>query len=179
LGLSTVYGAVKQSGGYIWAYSEVGKGTRFKVFLPRVEVAIAEEVPKPVVSCTRHSGTILLVEDDAALRKLTRGVLESNGYTVLEAKDGAAALDICNCPGTPIDLLLTDVVMPGMSGYDLAVHVSKTHPGAKVMYISGYTNDLIATHGVLHDDVTLLEKPYTRSSLLQKIEAVLAGSAAS
>jgi len=177
LGLSMVYGVVKQSGGYIWAYSEVGKGTRFKVFLPRVQTPVDQEAPKPMVSSAKGSGTILLVEDDAALRKLTRGVLETHGYAVLEAKDGESALEICSASGTHIDLLLTDVVMPKMSGHELAVRLRDTHPGIRVMYISGYTNDLIATHGVLHDNVALLEKPFTRSSLLKKVEDVLNGQA--
>lgn len=176
LGLSIVYGVVKQSGGYIWVYSEPGKGTAFKIYLPRVdEVAEILEPGGAQILKTTGSETILLVEDDEPLRKLTRSLLEANGYKVLEAENGPRAILIAE-QSTTIDLLLTDVVMPGTSGSELTAKVKLSHPDLKVLFISGYSGELIAHHGVLEKGTNLLQKPFTRSSLLTNVRSVLDSS---
>jgi two-component system, cell cycle sensor histidine kinase and response regulator CckA len=167
-----VYGIVNQSGGCIWVSSEIGKGTTFKIYLPRVdELAVIEhrEAETPIV---RGSETILLVEDEESLRVLIAGLLESNGYKVLQASDGKEAIRLASKSG-PMDLLMTDVVMPGMSGSDLADSLRAALPELKLLFISGYTGDLISQHGVIETDATLLEKPFTRHTLLSKVKVVL------
>jgi two-component system cell cycle sensor histidine kinase/response regulator CckA len=178
LGLSTVYGIVKQSEGYIWVYSEPGKGARFKIYLPRVD-ALAETIsafPESVVC--GGSETILLVEDDDAMRGLTRSCLESGGYAVLDAADGESAVREDSKHAAPIHLLVTDVVMPGMSGPGLARSLVGSQPQMKVLYMSGYTADLIAHQGILDRNVLLLEKPFTKESLLRKVREALDGGLA-
>ena len=174
LGLSTVYGIVKQSGGYIWVYSELEKGTAFKVYLPRIREA-AEEVRARQARATVPRGreTILLLEDEAALRELIHEWLAEMGYTVLEAKSGAEALKISKSHTGSIHLLLTDVVMPGMSGRELAERLAPARPAMKVLFISGYTNNAIVHHGVLKAGVSFLQKPFTREALAQKIRETL------
>lgn len=175
LGLSTVYGIVKQSEGYIWVYSEPGKGTRFKIYLPRVD-AVAEptsEVPESAV--LGGSETILLVEDDDAMRGLTRSCLESSGYSVLDAANGESAVRDIARHDTPIHLLVTDVIMPGMSGPGLARTLVAAQPQMRVLYMSGYTADLIAQQGILDGHVLLLEKPFTKEALLRKVRKALDG----
>jgi two-component system cell cycle sensor histidine kinase/response regulator CckA len=176
LGLATVYGIVKQSGGYIWVYSEPGQGTSFKIYLPRVVDApaparAAEDAPVSL----RGSETILLVEDDEMVRTLTRRLLEANGHTVLLASRGDAALELARSHEARIDLLITDVVMPGMSGRDLADRVQTLLPGIKVLYLSGYTDDAIVRHGVLEPGVAFLQKPFTADTLARKVREVLHG----
>jgi PAS domain S-box-containing protein len=177
LGLSTVYGIVKQSGGYIWVYSEPGKGTSFKVYLPHVtaeEVAAVEQPAAPLpapVDINRE--TILVVEDEVNLRRLTRQFLENQGYTVLEAADGAAAVQICVAHQGIIHLLLTDVIMPGMNGRELAHRVSEIRPNMKVLYMSGYTENAIGHNGTLDAGITLLQKPFTLHALKAKVREVL------
>jgi PAS domain S-box-containing protein len=174
LGLSTVYGIVKQSGGYIWTYSEVRRGTTFKVYLPRVEgVAEAIESPMPKVPSARATETILLVEDDASLRKLALTILKGIGYTVLDAGTGADALEITRKHTGPIDLVLTDVVMPEMSGSALVSALRAARPGVPVLYMSGYTDDAIFRHNVLEPGVAFLQKPFTPASLTRKVREVL------
>jgi PAS domain S-box-containing protein len=178
LGLSTVYGIVKQNGGYIWVYSEPGQGATFRVYFPpaqgvehrREEAAI----PLPPPSGTE---TILLVEDEDPLRQLARTCLETGGYKVLAVADGKAALEVLNNNPETIDLLLTDVIMPGMSGRELADNVILRRPGIKVLFMSGYTNDLIAQYGVLEAGTQLLEKPFTLYSLLDKVDTTLGTTA--
>jgi two-component system cell cycle sensor histidine kinase/response regulator CckA len=173
LGLSMAFGIVNQSGGSIWVYSEPGKGSTFKVFLPRTgvpdKVAVHEsEAPPPA----HGNETVLLTEDEAVVRSVTRRILEHHGYTVLEAASGAEALRLaqqCEC----IHLLVTDVVMPKMSGRQLAEQLLKTRPTLKVLYVSGYTDDAIIHHGVLDEGVAFLQKPITPSSLARKVRAVL------
>jgi CheY-like chemotaxis protein len=140
LGLATVHGIVEQSGGHVWVYSEPGQGTSFKIYLPRVDEP-AEKVEAPAVEepPPRGSETVLLVEDDASLRELIRECLESTGYTVIEARHGAEALGICERGPPPIDLVMTDVVMPGMSGRELADRLRLSRPEIRVLYMSGYT----------------------------------------
>ena len=174
LGLSTVYGIVKQSNGYIWVYSELQKGTTFKLYFPLYEGGVPE--PQEWSSNVRSVGgteTILVVEDDEPLRKLTVALLESTGYRVLEADNGETAIRSVQHLIESIDLLLTDVLMPVMSGVDLSVNLRKLRPGLKVLLMSGYAGDLIARHRGSEPDIALLEKPFTRNDLLAKIRFVL------
>ncbi len=175
LGLATVYGIVKQSGGHIWVYSEVGHGTTFKIYLPSADKKLAnggetyeEELPR-----RREGTTILLAEDDVIMRRLTRKMLEEHGYKVLEAEDGKAALDIIVSGTVSIDLTLTDVVMKGMTGPELVLRLIDSFPAMKIVYMSGYTGELI-THQGLDAGIRLLEKPFTRVSLLKTLDAALA-----
>jgi PAS domain S-box-containing protein len=174
LGLSTVYGIVKQSGGYIWVYSEIGIGTTFKVYLPRVD-SVAEE--EPVAGALRPAKrgveTVLLVEDEEGVRALTRHVLKKSGYTVLEARDGTEALAISEEHGSSIDLLLTDVVLQHMSGREIAQQILKIAPGVRVLYMSGYTDDAVLRHGVLTEETFFLQKPFTTDGLIRKVREVL------
>ncbi len=176
LGLSTVYGIIKQSGGYIWVYSESGKGTTFKIYLPRVP----ERAESPAVVSTAESvatepgtETILLVEDEANLRYLARQFLEKQGYRVIEAADGAVAMQIAVAHEGMIHLLLTDVIMPGMNGRELAQRVSEIRPNTKVLYMSGYTENVIGHNGTLDAGVRLLQKPFTLRELKSKVREVL------
>jgi PAS domain S-box-containing protein len=172
LGLATVYGVVKQSGGCVWVYSEVGIGSTFKVYLQRVDEPVERNDASPIVSTLRRgTETILLVEDEDLLRTLTRSLLEQGGYTVLEARDGREALEIARAHSEPIHLLLTDMVMPGMRGPEVARGLAPIHSESKVIYMSGYTS--FTRRVMLDSDATLLQKPFTRDSLLTKLREVL------
>ena len=173
LGLSTVYGIVKQSGGSIWVYSEVGRGSVFKIYLPLAEGSVQTSGEVPEVAATGGSETILVVEDDDALRRLAIRFLEPAGYTVLAAASGEEALLLLERHDGPVHLMLTDVVMPGMSVRNLAQQVSTSHPGMKVVYTSGYTDDVIVHHGVLDEGTHFLGKPYTVVELRRKVREVL------
>jgi two-component system cell cycle sensor histidine kinase/response regulator CckA len=174
LGLSTVYGIVKQSDGDIWVYSEPGKGATFKIYLPRVDEPLEERRVKVLSDeLLRGSETILLVEDEENVRKLALRVLERQGYKVLSARDGDDALLICEQFKDPIHLMLTDVVMPGMSGHELAKRLKSLHPKMKVLYMSGYTDDTIVLHGVLVEGVNYIQKPFTVDALTKKVREVL------
>jgi PAS domain S-box-containing protein len=177
LGLSTVYGIVKQSGGYIWVYSEQGKGTTFKIYLPRVAEAAQSPVQTGVLpeafAGAPGTETILLVEDEANLRYLARQFLEKQGYRVLDAADGALAMQIAQEREGVIHLLLTDVIMPGMNGRELAQRVLQLRPGTKVLYMSGYTENVIGHNGTLDAGVRLLPKPFTLRDLKNKVREVL------
>lgn len=174
LGLSTVYGIVKQNGGYISVYSEPGQGSTFKIHLPQAEgTAQSTKTVETSEILPRGSETILLVEDEEALRTLARNCLESHGYCVLEAADGKAAMARAGEHTGPIQLLLTDVIMPGMNGRDLANRMTALHAEMKVIYMSGYSNDLIAQYGVLDPETLLLEKPFTLRALLTKVHQAL------
>jgi PAS domain S-box-containing protein len=176
LGLSTVYGIVKQSGGYIWVYSESGKGTAFKIYLPRVpERAETQAVVATAQPAVTEPGTetILLVEDESNLRYLARQFLEKQGYRVIEAADGAVAMQISVAHEGMIHLLLTDVIMPGMNGRELAQRISEIRPNTKVLYMSGYTENVIGHNGTLDAGVRLLQKPFTLRELKSKVREVL------
>ncbi len=177
LGLSTVYGIVKQSGGYIWVSSEPSKGTTFKIYLPRVAEKVESPaqvvVPAEVVATEPGTETILLVEDEANLRYLARQFLEKQGYRVIEAADGAVAMQIAVAHDGIIHLLLTDVIMPGMNGRELAQRVSEIRPNTKVLYMSGYTENVIGHNGTLDAGVRLLQKPFTLHDLKNKVREVL------
>jgi len=174
LGLSTVYGIVKQSGGYVWVYSEVGSGTVFKIYLPRVEASGDNEKQKQnAASLVKGKETILLVEDEEIVRRMARMMLENHGYSVLEAGDVKDAMRLCFENASKIDLLLTDVIMPGMSGRVLAERIATFCPKLPVVYMSGYTDDAIVRHGILEEDIFFLQKPFTRESLLAKVREAL------
>lgn len=175
LGLSTVYGIVKQSGGFIWVYSEPGHGASFKIYLPRVpeenansSAAELEEGPQP-----KGLETILVVEDECAVRGLVRGVLESAGYTVLEAANGEDAIRIAATYEKPIDLLLTDVVMPQIGGRQLAKMIEAMDPKIRIIYMSGYAEKAIVHHGILEHGAVLLQKPFAPYALVKKVREEL------
>src|SRR3984893_5774743 len=178
LGLSTVYGIIKQSEGYIWLYSEAGKGTSFKIYLPRfsatgealaTQPALAAEADQP----SPGHETILLVEDEENLRRLARQYLENQGYNMIDAPDGSIAIQISQAHKGPIHLLLTDVIMPGMNGRELANKVSPTRPEMRVLYMSGYTENHIGHNGTLDEGITLLQKPFTLPALKPKVREML------
>ncbi len=173
LGLSTVYGVVKQSDGYIWVYSEPGQGSTFKVYLPLVgemaEIAKAAAASVP----TPGSETILLVEDEDNVRSLVSDFLRNNGHTVIDAPNGAEALRIAESHKGHIDLLVSDVIMPQMSGRELCDELRRRMPDLKVLFISGYTDDAVVRHGVVEGDVAFLQKPFSMRSLLSKVREVL------
>ena len=174
LGLATLYGIVRQSGGHVNVYSEVGVGTTFKVYLPRVESDAGESDAGPVpMPPTPGTETILLVEDEAGVRTLARRVLIKCGYAVLEAADGAAAVRVMDGHPGPIHLLVTDVVMPGVGGQVVAERVSERHPGVRVLFVSGYTDDAVIRHGVLGNGVNFLQKPFSPAALAAKVREVL------
>lgn len=176
LGLATVYGIVKQSNGYIGLESAPGKGTSFKIYLPRHAGQATPEEQKPdSTDIVRGSETILLVEDSEPLRKLARTFLESSGFRVFSAENGEDALEVTKRFGGTFDLLLTDVIMPGMNGRVLAEHLLPRQPGIKVLYMSGYSDSFIAGHGVLDPGTHLLHKPFTEDVFLRKVREVLDG----
>jgi PAS domain S-box-containing protein len=174
LGLSTVYGIVKQSGGYIWVYSEVGQGTTIKIYLPQaLEPLIEAEATLEPKNPPRGSETILLIEDELMLRSSIKEGLEINGYRVLEAGSGDEALSVSQSHGDQIHLVLTDVVMPGMNGREVAESLSGAHPEAKVLYMSGYTDDAVIRHGLLNENTAFLQKPFTPRTLALKVREIL------
>ena len=175
LGLATVYGIVKQSAGHILVYSELGHGTTFKIYLPSADhkIGLASTPEIETVSPKREGTTILLVEDDETMRSLTRQILQEHGYRVVEADDGKSAFEWMQAHPGAIDLLLTDVVMRHMSGPELVERIHPSRPDLKVVYMSGYTGELIAEREVLKRGVTLLEKPFTRTALLNTIHETL------
>lgn len=174
LGLSTVYGIVKQSGGNVWIYSEPGRGTTFKVYLPEV-VSEPREPGEEVVEVAPRGGseTILLVEDEAVVRGLARRILEQAGYSVVEASRGDEALRFCAEHAAEVDLLLTDVVMPEMSGKQLVDQLKSQYPELKMVFMSGYTDESIVHHGVLDSSVEFIQKPFTPAALVRKVREVL------
>jgi CheY-like chemotaxis protein len=178
LGLATVYGIVKQSGGYIWVYSETGSGTTVKIYLPRSDEP-AQPAPRPRVlqGLPTGSETVLIVEDAEAIRSLARKVLTAQGYTVLEAGDGAEALKIAQRHAGPLHLVLTDVVMPGMGGRELAQRLAPLRPELKLVYMSGYTGDAVVHRGLLDDGLPFLAKPFTPEDLALKVRVALDGPA--
>jgi len=180
LGLATVYGIVKQAGGFIWVYSEPGRGTSFKVYLPRVEEpAEPAAAPMATVEPLRGTETVLVVEDAASVRMVTRQVLERYGYAVLEAPNGETALRLAAKHHGRIHLLLTDVVMPGLSGRQLAEQLAQLRPDMKVLYASGYADQAIVHHGILESGIAYLQKPFTPETLARSVRQVLDSSPAS
>ena len=176
LGLSTVYGIVKQSGGYIWVYSEENIGTTFKIYLPVIdepEIALLpSETPSELIE---GNETILLVEDDDAIRELVKEMLTIMGYTVLEAANGNEAITLSQQTTEIIDLLITDVVMPGISGRQVARHLSKSRKNMKVLYMTGYTDEAILRHGILEQGLRFVQKPFTFETLAFKVRELLDG----
>ena len=178
LGLATVYGIVRQSGGHIAVDSTPGRGTTFKIHLPRVTEPVEHRAgPQPAAAPRGGAETVLLVEDEPLVRALARKVLQRAGYHVLTAGSGAEALDVADQQKEPIHLLLTDVVMPGMSGRDVMRQLAPKRPGMKVLYVSGYADEAVARHGVLDPGTGFLQKPFTPQALAHKVREVLDGSA--
>ncbi len=172
IGLATVFGIVKQSGGNIWVYSEPGLGTTFKVYLPVIAENIEKTAPKTVSEWPGGTETILLVEDEEAVRAFAKEILEIGGYNVMVAENGVEALKVCQQFGSTIDLLLSDVIMPHMNGQELAKRASAVKPGLKVLFMSGYTDDAIVHHGVIEDSVHFIQKPFSTEDFLVKIRNV-------
>jgi len=174
LGLSTVYGVVKQSGGTVWVYSELGHGSVFKIYLPRVDEATLQSLPTELAThLSRGTETILLVEDEDSVRKLTQSLLEDAGYKVIEARSGDEALEVTARNSGPIHLLLSDIVMPGMNGPDLGERLAVTNPEMKILYMSGYTSTFANYNKLIDRCVKLIQKPFSRPTLLRTLREVL------
>jgi two-component system cell cycle sensor histidine kinase/response regulator CckA len=176
LGLATVYGIVKQSGGYVWVYSEPGRGTSFKVYLPRVweeQTMPGRDLRIEGQRLPQGTETVLLVEDEKGVRELAREYLEMTGYTVIEAENGHTALELAALHSGPIHLLMTDVVMPGISGRELSQRVKIIRPEIRVLFMSGYTDQAVVHHGILETDAVLLQKPFTVGALAAKLRDIL------
>jgi two-component system, cell cycle sensor histidine kinase and response regulator CckA len=170
LGLATVYGIVKQSGGFIWVYSELGKGTSFKIYLPRLDqVAEHTNVPHRGTELPRGTETVLLTEDEQDVREIAREFLESGGYRVIEARDGAEAIELAAKHRGEIQLLVTDMVMPGMTGQELAVKLQMAHPGLCVVFMSGYSEHAATEMVDADPSVKLLTKPFSRAAILRTV----------
>jgi len=175
LGLATVYGVVKQSGGFVWVYSELGHGTTFKIYLPQIEDTVpigARDSGAGSRNLPKGFEVVLLVEDEVGVRELAREYLQMSGYEVLVAENGHTALELAAMHAGQIDLLMTDVVMPGINGRELAERISKIRPDIRILYMSGYTDQAITQHGVLGDDVVLLQKPFTLTALASKLREI-------
>ncbi len=173
LGLATVYGIVKQSSGYVWVDSELGQGACFRVFLPRAGSAVISEMSAKAEKQPRGMGTILVAEDEDALRQAMSGYLSSLGYTVLEAGSGKQALSVASQHEGHIDLLLTDLVMPGMSGTELAQTLGSLRPEMKTICMSGYSDDVTLRHGIQELSATFLNKPFSLGLLARKVRETL------
>jgi two-component system cell cycle sensor histidine kinase/response regulator CckA len=179
LGLATVYGIVKQSGGFIWVYSETGKGTSFKIYIPSVNQAEDQlNTNRPTAEVPSGSETVLLTEDEQDVREIARQFLESGGYKVIEAKDGAEALQLAEANRGKIHLLVTDMVMPGMTGQELAVRLQREHPGLCVVFMSGYSEHAATEMADADPNVRLLTKPFSRATILRAVREILQGKVA-
>ena len=178
LGLSMVYGAMEQGNGHVAVYSEPGKGTTFRLYFPRIDAEVEQPFqPRTDIAIEKGSETVLLVEDEADLRYLTQELLESEGYNVLAAEDGQKAMEHSANYAGPIDILLTDIVLPGMSGREVADRVAEDRAGIKVLYMSGYSGALVVNQGALEPGVALLSKPFSKKELVAQIRSVLDHSA--
>ncbi|MBC2696308.1 MAG: response regulator, partial [Desulfobacteraceae bacterium] len=173
LGLSTVYGIVKQNNGFIWVYSEPGKGTTFKVYLSKVKNTNPKEKKQTPVDNPGGSETVLIVEDDDNLRKFAQKALRQLGYKLLVAENGEDALKVCNEHDGQIDLMITDVVMPKMGGKEAAKRLQLFYPQMKVLYMSGYTDTAIVHHGVLEPGQNFLEKPFSPEDIAREVRETL------
>jgi CheY-like chemotaxis protein len=179
LGLATVYGIVKQNGGFVWVYSEPGLGTTFKIYLPRVQSLSGEvRILKPAEECPRGCETLLLVEDETSVRQASRDFLIRSGYNVLEANDGEEGLRVSHHHRGPIHLMITDVVMPRMSGPQLAERLADERPDMKVLFVSGYAENTVLQHGKIDVNTRFLQKPFSLKTLARKVREVLEGSEA-
>ena len=179
LGLATVYGIVKQNGGFVWVYSEPGLGTTFKVYLPRVQALRGEvSIPKPSEDSVGGCETVLLVEDEASVRQAARQFLLRSGYTVLEASDGEDALLVSRKHRGPIHLMVTDVVMPRMGGPKLAERLAEERPDMKVLFVSGYAENTVLQHGTIDVATRFLQKPFSLKALAKNVREVLEASEA-
>jgi CheY-like chemotaxis protein len=174
LGLATVYGIVKQSGGYVWVDSEPGRGTTFEICLPRADAAEEAPAPPPAASpLPRGAGTLLIVEDEAGVRELLQELLESAGYKVLVSDRPSLALRVAEAYSGPIHLLVSDVVMPEMTGPELARRLAERRPDTRVLFLSGYTSGVIADKGYIAGDEQFLQKPFTADALETKVREIL------
>ena len=174
LGLATVYGVVKQSGGFIWVYSELGRGTTFKIYFPRIDQPVDRLIPTaPTFEVPRGTQTILLTEDERDVREVAREFLESGGYTVIEARDGLEALGIVEKYEGTVDLLITDMVMPRMTGQELAARLKERRPNLRMLYMSGYSERAAAETLRAEPRVRLLAKPFSRGVLLRTVHELL------
>jgi len=173
LGLSTVYGIVKQSGGYVIVQSEPGRGSSFHIYLPQAE-GVAERHSAPAIdAATSGTETILLVEDEESVRQLVRDTLTARGYRIIEADGGESGLAAAEKNSAKIDLVITDVVMPGIGGRELVKQLIRTRPGIKVLYLSGYTEDAIVSEGSIESGTAFLQKPFSLQNLSRKVREVL------
>jgi len=173
LGLATVWGAVKQSGGYIWLYSEVGQGTSFKIYLPRVDAMEPQAAAEEAAVALDGSETVLVAEDEDAVRQIIEKALQARGYQVIVARGGSDALALAGRHNGQIDLLVTDVVMPDMNGRELSQRLTHVRPTLRTLYLSGYTDDAILHHGVLQEGVAFLQKPFSLGALARKVRDVI------
>jgi len=174
LGLATVYGVVQQIGGYIWLYTELGHGTSFKIYLPRVDAVETEAASEAsLAGALDGSETVLVAEDEEAVRQIIEKALDAHGYRVLSARDGAEALERASAYAGQIDLLVTDVVMPDMNGRELSRRLVENRPNLRTLYLSGYTDDAILHRGVLQQGVAFLQKPFSLRMLARKVREVI------